>query len=149
MRRTGLACVFVLPLAACSATVEVGSLNPFRGRDAPAGPAAPVDRHEPVAAVLAVEAGQAHRGLIVTATGAAQLQGYFRPELRLRNGGRPGPDGFIELDFVAIPPETTTLQPGDAATRRLVAAQFLPSDLVAAARGVRVIAAGGALERRF
>lgn len=142
---------FVLILATisgCSTSATFSSLNPFPGSasESPA-PAEPV-RKDPVPIVESLELGQAHRGVIATATGLADLAGFFSPELRLLNDGRPAADGMIELAFVARPPEAATMA-ADPAARRLVAALYIPAELMAAAKGVRVVGGSNAVARPF
>jgi hypothetical protein len=96
-----------------------------------------------------IDVGQAARGVIVDAAGYALLPGYYRPELRLIDGGRPAADGMIELEFVAIAPATVDTAAPGTETRRLIAAQFLPSELIRGARGVRVLAVGNMAEHPF
>lgn len=94
--------------------------------------------------VESAEIGQAYRGVIVHATGYAPLEGYHLPELRFRSAA-PDAAGMIELEFVARAPEMASVG-GGTASRRLVAAQFVPQALLDQARGIRVIAAENSRE---
>jgi hypothetical protein len=150
MRRFLLRCALLVPVGACSYSVEVGSLNPFGSGEDPALPVTvPEIERDPVASVEAMEIGRGHRGWLVQATGYTDVVGYYSPLLRLRDGGRPAADGMIELEFVARPPEATSLDSAELVARRIIAAQFIPDDIAKGARGVRVLAGGNHVEKAF
>ncbi|GIX12119.1 MAG: hypothetical protein KatS3mg118_0078 [Paracoccaceae bacterium] len=148
MRRLAGFLVVLTAISGCSVSTEIRGLNPFSAAPAEAPAAQPEVPVDPVARIESLEIGQAYRGVIATATGLADLAGFHHPELRLLNEGRPAADGMIELEMVARPPEQASLSV-DAAARRLIAAAFLPEELVRAARGVRVIGATNAVARPF
>lgn len=161
-RRMGAAPVLVVlaaALAGCETvneyTPDVGFevLGPSGNNPQPPAQLAPsqiVKRN--VAVVNSLEMGVMDRGRLLTAYGAAPATGWFRPELRARNAGRPGPDGFLEFDFVAAPPELNggAVPPvGTDLQRRVRADRPIADRDIAAAVGVRVYADGGAAAMRF
>ncbi len=82
----------------------------------------------PVQAVQSVEVGRTSNGILLTAFGTAPGLGYSLPALRVRREGRPGPDGYLEFDFVATAPAPGfDLPPGNTRTRAIRA--DLPIDL--------------------
>ncbi len=106
----------------------------------------------PVATVDRLEFGAMHDAVAVTAFGEAPTTGWFSPRLVARGDGKPGPDGFLEFDFVAGPPELNggTVQPeGSPAQRAIRADRAVARDLAATAIGVRVFAQRNVAAARF
>lgn len=148
MRRFFGAGLGVLALGGCSMGTSIADLNPLASDDPPEVEA-PVILTERVAQVESLEIGRGHRGHVVSATGLVPLQGYFAPELRLVDEGRPDAEGMIAFEFLARPPEAARLGAAEEATRRLLAAAFLPDELAAGATGVRILANSNSLARPF
>lgn len=99
-----------------------------------------------VARIERIELGRMHQARLLTAVGETPVTGWFQPELAPRGGGRPGPDGFLEFDLVAAPPELNNLAPGPVGTpaqRAVRADRILPESVVRGAVGVRVFAESG------
>ena len=99
-----------------------------------------------VARIERIELGRMHQARLLTAVGEAPVTGWFQPALAPRAGGRPGPDGFLEFDLVAAPPELNNVAPGPVGTpaqRAVRADRILPDALVRSAVGVRVFAESG------
>ncbi|MEM6421771.1 MAG: hypothetical protein AAF698_04210 [Pseudomonadota bacterium] len=142
-----LAAVFCVPLA-------LGGCSLFGDDEAPEPDPNLGDvervRLEPVDQILRVEIGQLTDGLVVTAFGLARSAGYARPTLSPRRQGRPGPDGFVEFDFQAQPPDPGLELPrGDARLRRLRADRLLPGRVFEGAAGIRVFGLANASAIRF
>jgi hypothetical protein len=155
MRRAALAGAAALALAGCESgtdyTPDLRVLEPSQPREPEMEmPEEVVTR--PVAEVLSVELGAMRRGRLLLVEGAAPATGWFLPRLQPRREGRPGPDGFLDFDFVAAPPALNggaESPRGTPAQRRLKAARPLTPEDLAGAVGVRVHAGGGAAARRF
>lgn len=99
----------------------------------------------PVAEVTSLEVGQMRKGRLLTAHGAAATPGWFQPALVPR-GERPTPDGFLEFDFVAAPPELNGGAPmpeGTPIQRSIRADRAVSNADLAGVSGLRVYAAGG------
>lgn len=131
--------------------VEFGVLEP--SSQAPSQrdlPKVEVKERRPVERVVSLEIGRIYEGVMLTAYGVAPRSDWFSPQLVPRRGGRPGPDGFIEYDFVAAPPalngfpETAKTPPGSAGQRRIRADVPVPSAALLGASGLRVHAARNA-----
>lgn len=155
-RARGIACLaLVAAFAGCSTgndyvQLEVGgpSTEPVQEPKLQRAP----KEFRTVATVGKIEIGAMHDAVAVTAFGEAPSSGWFAPRLRPRGDGRPGPDGFLEYDFVAAPPELNggTPQPvGTAAQRAIRADLALPLEMAKAASGVRVFAQRGVSAARF
>lgn len=112
--------------------------------------AAEAARFEPVVRVLNVEMGRTRNGYLISATGIAPGLGYASPELRVRREGRPGPDGFIDFDFIAQAPDPRrNLGRGEVAARRINAGlAVLPNEL-RGAKGIRVHGLNGGIVMQF
>ncbi|MEM8741398.1 MAG: hypothetical protein AAGE13_07860 [Pseudomonadota bacterium] len=147
MRPSYLPLVAALTIAGCSVDPEEADVNPFETIEDESAerPAIQFDR---VAIVESLEIGQAYRGMIAQVSALASMQGYFAPELRLIDDGQPDAEGYIVMEFVARPPDSTALEAA-LATRRLVAALFVPEELAAAAQGVRVLGVENSVARPF
>ncbi|TYO89456.1 hypothetical protein [Oceanicella actignis] len=107
---------------------------------------------KPVEAIELIELGVTRDGALIHAVGLAPTTRWFAATLRPRGGGAPAPDGFLEFDFLAAPPELNGGAPGARglpAQRRLQAALPLSEQTVRGAAGVRVFAAQGAAAARF
>jgi len=105
---------------------------------------------EPVESVEAIEIGRTAQGVAVAAFGTAPGLGYARPRLLPRRGGELSPDGFIEFDMLAIPPDPDRDLPrGEASARRLRADALIDAEDLAGARGVRVFALQGGRQLSF
>lgn len=128
--------------------VRFGVLEPSREPEpepAAIRPEAELERR-PVARVTDLEIGVTRSGRLLKATGEAPLTGWFQPALRPRRDGAPGPDGFLDFDLVAAPPELNGGPAGVAGTpaqRRVQAVRLLTADTLAGAAGLRVHAAEG------
>jgi hypothetical protein len=104
----------------------------------------------PVEAVRTVEIGRTRDGFLITAYGTAPGLGYSLPRLRARRGGAPGPDGYIEYDFVASePPPGFDLPPGTARTRTIRADLPVKAPELLGAAGIRVLALRGGAQLDF
>lgn len=105
-----------------------------------------------VATVDSLELGQMYRARLLTAHGMLPAPGWYGAELRPRNEGRPGRDGFLEYDFVAAPPELNGFDPAAPSTLpqalKVRADLSIPERDLAAAQGVRVYAQDGAAALR-
>lgn len=104
----------------------------------------------PVTRIQDLELGRLADGFMLTAFAVAPGTGYYQPELRPRFEGRPGPDGFLEYDFVIRPPEN----PGQGADAPLTARTVrgdtpLGPGALRSALGVRVWSARDSVEGRF
>ena len=144
MRVAAVIAAACLALAGCSM---------FGDDDEPAaagGEVAPAQLHVPVDAVRHIEFGRTRDGIVITAIGVAPGLGYSMPELRARREGRPGPDGYLDFDFVARQPD-----PGLALGEGTVQARTVRADLhlkiseLQGARGLRVHGISGGLQADF
>ncbi|MEM8755088.1 MAG: hypothetical protein AAGF90_19150 [Pseudomonadota bacterium] len=142
-----LAIAALTALAACSWLGE-GDENdepPAPAAEAPAGPP-----KVPVQRIRTLELGRLPNGFMLTAFGVAPGLGYYSPELRPRFGGRPGPDGFLEYDFLVREPD----EPGQGenapvAARAVRGDTPLVSDALRTAVGVRVWSERDSVEGLF
>ncbi len=112
------------------------------------GPAGPSYVYRPASSVESLEIGHTYRGRLLTAHGTAPATGWFRAALEPRNAGRPGPDGFLEFDLVAAPPELNGGEPGTPARLPIRADRTIPAADLVGAQGVRVYAGGSAAALR-
>lgn len=112
-----------------------------------------VKERRPVLNVQRLEIGRTHDGVALTAFGLVPHQDWFSPLLVARRDGLPGPDGFVEYDFVAAPPELNQwpyaepYEPGPAGdpSQRLIRADAeIPAANLSLAAGLRVHGSGGA-----
>jgi hypothetical protein len=104
----------------------------------------------PVEAVRNIEIGRTRNGFLVTAYGTAPGLGYSLPRLRPRRNGAPGPDGYLEYDFVASePPPGFDLPPGTSRTRTLRADLPVAAGDLLGAAGIRVLALRGGAQLDF
>ncbi|MDF2232650.1 hypothetical protein P2H44_08805 [Albimonas sp. CAU 1670] len=128
-----------------AAVADAPSAPPQSGAPGVEGPRL---NYLPAAGVESLEIGQIYRGRLLTAHGYAPATGWFRATLQPRNGGRPGPDGFLEYDLVGAPPELNGGEPGAPARQPLRADLAIPSSALAGVQGVRVHAGGQAVAMR-
>jgi len=107
-------------------------------------------RLEPVERVLDLEIGRTRDGFMISVTGLAPGLGYSAPELRPRREGAPGPDGFIDLDFVVQAPDPRlNLGVGEPSARHIqVGLPVTPRDL-RGATGIRIHGLAGGLQMAF
>ena len=104
----------------------------------------------PVERVVNIEIGRTRNGAAVTANGVAPGLGFSSPELRARREGKPGPDGFLDFDFVARAPD-----PGFAMGEGVTAARMVRADVLLSprelqgVRGIRVHGVSGGLLMNF
>ncbi len=106
--------------------------------------------HVPVAAVSNLEIGRTRTGFAVTAYGTAPTLGYSSPELRPRREGRPAADGFLDYDFVALPPRPELgYETGPAEARGIRADLLIETEDLAGATGIRVHGASGGMQIVF
>lgn len=139
----------------CAATISGCSVLPDVGLTSdPAEEAAEAEASLPpkiaVNRIENLELGRLFDGFMLTAFGIAPGTGYYQPELRPRYGGRPGPDGLFEYDFVVRPPSNPSLGADAPITARLVRADIeLTPEMLRGSRGVRVWSARDSVEGRF
>ena len=89
-------------------------------------------------------------GFLITAYGTAPGLGYSLPHLRPRRDGAPGPDGYVEYDFVATePPAGFDLPPGTSRTRTLRADLPVKAADLRGVAGIRVQAVQGGVQLDF
>ena len=143
-------------LVACSDNETVGDIGTLWGEESSAERKAREElqaRREnkvPVQAVRSVEIGRTSNGILLTAFGTAPGLGYSLPALRVRRGGKPAADGYLDFDFVASEPAPGfDLPPGNTRTRAIRA--DLPIDLRALTgiRGLRVWSLQGQVQVDF
>ena len=143
-------------LSACSTIGSVGDVGTLWGEESSADKAerealeARKNNKVPMEAVRALEVGRTTNGILLTAFGTAPGLGYSLPALRVRRGGRPANDGYLEFDFVATEPAPgLNLPRGDIRSRSVRA--DLPIDIRAlqGVRGLRVHALQGEVQVNF
>lgn len=97
-----------------------------------------------------LELGRLFDGFMLSAVAIAPGTGYYEPELRVRYGGQLGPDGFFEYDFVARAPDDPSTGANAPITARYIRADTeLSTDMLRAARGVRIWSERDSVEGRF
>ena len=107
-------------------------------------------RGVPIEAVRDIEIGRTRDGFAVTAFGTAPALGYSQPRLRARRDGRPGPDGFLDFDFVATPPQIGLERgAGRPEARSIRADALIPRSDLANVSGIRVHTLSGGLQVAF
>ncbi|MEL6792185.1 MAG: hypothetical protein AAFP78_01940 [Pseudomonadota bacterium] len=147
--------VNLLKALACAALIAGCSTLPDLGLTSdPAEEAAEAEANLPpkiaVNRIENLELGRLFDGFMLTAFGVAPGTGYYQPELRPRYGGRPGPDGLFEYDFVVRPPSTANRGADAPITARLIRADIeLTPEMLRGSRGVRVWSARDSVEGRF
>ena len=139
--------------AGLAALAMVSVLAGCGGEPAPAPVAPPVveDPKRPVTGTVTLDLGRTFEGYMLTVTAVSDAAGWSAGELR--DAGTDA-DGFLLLDFVALPPEADALvaeaaNPSPAAVRRVLA--FRPFTLAAlqAVPGLRVRGRDGAAAVAF
>ncbi|MGG7565975.1 hypothetical protein ACQ5SO_07420 [Rhodovulum sp. DZ06] len=133
--------------------VEVQVLAPSQPQQRETVGQVEVSERRAVERVDRLEIGRVHEGLMLSAFGTAPRQDWFSARLEPRREGLPGPDGFIEFDFVAAPPELNGFSaaetPGSATQRAMRADAAIEEANLAGAAGLRVHAAGNAAAIRL
>lgn len=149
-----LACGVVL--AGCETGTFLDDANTIVGGESSADKAArearaaAIRNKVPVASVSNVEIGRTRDGYLITAYGLAPGLGYALPALRVRRGGAPSNDGFLEFDFVATAPaEGLDLPQGNTRSRAIRADIAVREDALRRIRGIRIIAQGGGVQVPF
>lgn len=141
-------------LAALSAMLLLGGCGLFGGDDEEEQAAAAEQQaaalYESVVEVSDIEIGRTRDGLVITAVGVAPGVGYASPDLVPRRDGQPGPDGYLDFDFVARSP----LNPAAGAQASQRARTIRADHLIAirelqGARGIRIHAAEGGMLMNF
>ena len=103
-----------------------------------------------MSSITGIEIGRTRDGVLITALGEAPGPGYSLALLRPRRDTLVAPDGFIEFDFVASPPDPELdLGIGTPRTRAVRADLPLLQGQVRNARGLRIIARSGAASVAF
>lgn len=98
----------------------------------------------PVQSVAKVEIGRTRDGYLISAFGTAPGLGYGAPELRVRRGGQPAADGFVEFDFIAArPANADDLPPGTTRARAIRADYAVVTQQLRGIAGIRVLALSG------
>lgn len=104
----------------------------------------------PVEAVTDIEIGRTRNGFAVTALGLAGSLGWGDAELRARRDGQPAADGFLDYDFVALPPRPELgYGTGTPEQRRIRADLLLPARALQGAAGLRIHGAAGGMQIAF
>jgi hypothetical protein len=105
---------------------------------------------EPVASVRSIEVGTTRDGYVITAYGYAPGLGYGAPRLEPRRDAKPGPDGYLDYDFVAKAPDPAlNLGTGDLAARAIRADVLLKATELQGVAGVRIHGAAGGMMMTF
>ena len=137
-------------LAACSYLPDVDIFGDEEQAAAARDPEIALPAKVAVNRIENLELGRLYDGFMLTAFGIAPGTGYYQPELRPRFGGRPGPDGLFEYDFVVRPPADANAGADAPITARIVRADLeLTPAMLRGARGVRVWSARDSVEGRF
>lgn len=140
-------------LAVCAALLLLGGCSLFDSGDDPAESAAdgaPTPVYDPVTEVRKIEIGRTRTGVVITATGLAPGPSYTVPELRPRRDEQPGPEGYLDYDFVARAPEPGTAQMPDSERARLVRGdRIVEIARLRDVRGIRIHAAQGGMLMNF
>ncbi|MDT8343061.1 MAG: hypothetical protein RQ752_01400 [Thermohalobaculum sp.] len=93
----------------------------------------------PVQALRNIEIGRTRDGYAIVAYGTAPTTGFGAASLAPRRDGQPGTDGYLDFDFVAVPPDPALNMPqGSIASRAIRADTFLTIKQVGTVRGLRV-----------
>lgn len=141
--------------AAIAASLALGGCSIFRSDDkkaeaAEAEQAAQAARFEPIETVRHVEIGRTRNGYVISAQGYAPGLGYGAPELRPRREGKPGPDGFIDYDFVARAPDPGfNLGEGTLQARAIRADLQIEGPELRGATGIRIHGVKGGVQLTF
>ncbi|MEM7056921.1 MAG: hypothetical protein AAF557_04985 [Pseudomonadota bacterium] len=140
--KTLFLCACILPLAAC------GIWSSDDEDDVVLDTNLAAERNKvPVQSVGKVEIGRTRDGYLITVFGTAPGIGYAAPELRVRRGGQPAADGFLEFDFIAVrPADAATLPPGTTRARAIRADLPISARELSRAAGIRVLALRGGVQ---
>lgn len=154
MRRNAALVPSIISAIAITAVLATGGCSLFSSDDeeeaAAAEQADPEARIEPIEAVRHIEIGRTRNGYVISAIGTAPGLGYGAPELRARREGKPGTDGFIDLDFVAQAPDAGfNLGEGSVIAREVRADLLVPEQYFRGAAGVRIHGVSGGLRMLF
>lgn len=107
-------------------------------------------RAEPVDSVSRIEIGRTRDGYLLSAFGVAPGTGFGGPRLVARRDGGTGPDGYLDFDFLAVPPDQGFAMPqGDQRARTIRADLALRQRQIEGAAGIRVHAFRNRAELRF
>ena len=143
----------IAALAAVAAALLAGGCGLFGGDDeeeVAAEQAAVEASYEPVTEVRQIEIGRTRNGLVITAYGIAPGMGYAAPELRPRRDGRPGPDGYLDYDFVARAPHNPPAAAQTAPRARQVRAdELIDINELRGVQGIRIHADEGGMMMNF
>lgn len=139
---------------AIATALALGGCGLFGGDDeeeaAAAEQAAAEASYDPVVEVRDIEIGRIRNGLVITAIGTAPGLGYSRPELRPRRGGRAGPDGYLDFDFVArAPRQPPAASDAPARARTVRADRLIEINDLRGVRGIRIHATEGGMLMNF
>ncbi len=140
-------------LAALAALLALGGCSLFGSDDEEpeaAAEQAPEPSYDSVDEVAHIEIGRTRDGLVITAYGVTPTLGYAAPELRLRRDGAPGPEGYLDFDFVARVPAEPVATADTSPRARMIRADYLiPLRQLRGARGFRIHAAEGGMMMNF
>lgn len=147
MRRTAV-------LAALAAAVFLGGCGLFGSDEDEPDAAASAEQaqpsYDPVTEVRKIEIGRTRNGIVITTIGLAPGAGYVLPELRPRRDEQPGPEGYLDYDFVARAPDAaSTPGSGSERARTVRADQHVELDSLRGVRGIRIHAAEGGMQMNF
>jgi len=153
-RSASVALLALAALAGCESSnvpgVRFTVLEPSQPAEPPPAPTTTVKTL--VLRADSIEVGVLPKGRLLTVFGEAPETGWYLPELSPRGDGLPGPDGFLEFDFIAAPPQLNG-QPepprGTPAQRRVRADRVLDEAQLFGVVGVRVFAEAGPTAFRF
>ena len=133
----------VLSLGACSwfSSEEDDAAAPILAQRVPV----------PVASIQNIEIGRTRNGFAISAFGTAKGLGYTEPSLRARRDGAPAADGFLDYDFVALPPgpDAGYAPTASAEARAIRADLLLGADQLRGASGIRIHGAAGGMQIVF
>jgi hypothetical protein len=147
-------CSALANAAAIVAVLGFGGCSLFgsddKAEEAAANEAVSEALYAPIEAVRHIEIGRTRNGYVISVLGIAPGLGYGAPELRARREGGPGPDGFIDFDFVAQAPDPKlNLGVGDVGARGIRADRLVTAAELHGATGIRVHGLRGGLQMRF
>lgn len=134
----------LLSLLACA--VAAGCVEMSGPAPGLSSPPPPEPDKQMIQRVGSMEIGRTFNGVNLTAYGLSDSIGWRDPELRPR-GAVPGPDGIINLEFVARPP--VEAKPGPVPVRLMRADIAFDMATMRQSRGVRIEAREGALQAAF
>ena len=104
----------------------------------------------PVSAVRSIEVGRSRDGIVISAFGTAPGLGYGGARLIPRRDGKPNREGFLEFDFVAVPPDPAfELPTGTLEARSIRADLAIKGRNLKNVRGIRVFSAQNGVQFVF